>query len=468
MNMEKSSSLFDTGDPISVLGLGISGSAAALLAHARGADVYASDALEGPVQRDAVERLKAKGIDAEAGRHDVDRILASRLVVTSPGIAPSAQIRRVVMDAAVPTVAEVEIAFRYLKSRVIGITGTNGKTTTTALCGHLLQQAGVNSLTAGNIGRPLSQVAMLDDQPDWVVVELSSFQLADVESFRPSIGVMLNLAPDHLDRYPNLECYYADKARLFENADEDNQWVLNANDAEVLAMAGPAPGRKYLASISAHDELGAFVDAAGYLVRWLESDAEPERWIHVDELRLVGEHNVMNGLLAGLAAALAGCRSEAIGAGLASFDGLPHRLQQVGEYDGVLWINDSKGTNVSAARGALTTFRRPLVAVLGGRDKGETYASLVPVLQERARVVIAFGEAAPKIVRELGDAVSVHVANGMEQVVGMAREAAQSGDVVLFSPACSSFDMFCNYRERGHSFERCVRSAHGEDPGGEV
>jgi UDP-N-acetylmuramoylalanine--D-glutamate ligase len=462
MNMDKSSSLFVSGDPISVLGLGISGGAAARLAHAHGAEVYASDASEGPVQRDVVERLKAEGIDAEAGHHDVNRILASRLVITSPGIAPSTDIRRAIKGAAVPIVAEIELAFRHLKSHVIGITGTNGKTTTTALCGHLLQRAGINSITAGNIGRPLSDVAMFENQPDWVVVELSSFQLADVEKFRPTIGVLLNLATDHLDRYPNIECYHADKARLFANADENSQWVLNGSDAEVLAMAGTVPGRKYLASIAAHEELGAFVNDSGHLVQWLESDTVPKPWVNVDELQLVGEHNVMNGLLAGLAAALAGCGSEAVGIGLASFDGLPHRLQRVGEYDRVLWINDSKGTNVSAAKCAIAAFQRPVVSVLGGRHKGESYASLVPVLRERARSVITFGEAAPQIVRELGGVISIEIAHEMEQVVELAREVAQAGDVVLFSPACSSFDMFSNYQERGFTFERCVKSAHGE------
>ena len=463
MNTENSLSLFSSGDPISVLGLGVSGVAAARLAYAHGAEVYASDASEGPTQRDAVKRLTAEGIDAEAGHHDVDRILASRLVITSPGIAPTADIRRAIKDAAVPIVAEIEIAFRYLKSHVIGITGTNGKTTTTALCGHLLQRAGVNSITAGNIGRPLSEVAMFENQPDWVVVELSSFQLADVESFRPTIGVLLNLATDHLDRYPTLECYHADKARLFLNADEDSQWVLNGNDAEVLAMADAVPGRKYVASIAVREELGAFVNDTGHLVQRLDLDTAPEPWINVDELQLVGEHNVMNGLLAGLAAALAGCEGEAVGVGLASFDGLPHRLQRVGEYDRVLWINDSKGTNVSAAKCAIAAFQRPVVSVLGGRHKGESYASLVPVLQERARSVITFGEAAPQIVRELSGVVSIEIAHGMEQVVELAREVAQAGDVVLFSPACSSFDMFSNYQERGHSFERCVKSAYGEN-----
>ncbi len=461
MTSNDAPTLFEAGDLVAVLGLGVSGSAAARLAHSLGARVYASDAFEGPIQREAVERLKAEGIEAEAGCHDLDRILESRIVVTSPGIAPTAEIRRAIAEASVPTVAEIEVAFQHLRSRVIGITGTNGKTTTTALCGHLLEEAGIDAVTAGNIGLPLSEVAMLAEPPDWVVVELSSFQLADLTSFRPAVGVLLNLAPDHLDRYPSLERYYDDKARLFTNADKDSRWVLNADDPGVMKMADSVEGQKYYASIEAHDEPGAFLHETKGLVQRLEAGAEVVRWAGVDDLQLVGEHNVMNALLAGLAASLVGCDSGSIGRGLSSFNGLPHRLQRVGEYDGVLWINDSKGTNVSATKVAVRAFRRPLIALLGGRHKGESYASLIPSLKANARAVIAFGEAAPKIVQEIGDVVPVFVASGMEQLVRMAKEKAEHGDVVLFSPACSSYDMFPNYEERGHTFVRCVESAHG-------
>jgi len=454
--------LFEPGDRVAVLGLGVSGSAAALLAHSLGARVYASDAFEGPVQREAVARLEAAGIEAEVGRHDLERILKSRIVVTSPGIAPSAEIRRAIAETSLPTVAEIEVAFQHLRSRVIAITGTNGKTTTTALCGHLLKEAGIDSITAGNIGRPLSEVAMMENQPDWVVVELSSFQLADLTSFHPVVGVLLNLAPDHLDRYPNLDRYYEDKARLFANADEHSRWVLNADDPDVMAMARSVEGKKYFASIEPHEELGAFLDAKQGLVQRVDVGQDPVSWAPVDDLRLVGQHNVMNGLLAGLAAALAGGDPGSIGRGLKSFDGLPHRLQRVGEYEEVLWINDSKGTNVSATKVALRAFTRPLVVLLGGRHKGESYASLIPSLQANARAVIAFGEAAPKIVREIGEAVPVDVASGMRQLVRMARDKAESGDVVLFSPACSSYDMFPNYEARGHTFASCVEAVYSD------
>lgn len=452
--------LFAPGDRVAVLGLGVSGTAAARLVAELGGEVYASDAFAGPAQRRAVEELRAEGIDAEAGRHDLERILASDLVVTSPGIDPSTEVRRAVREAGLRTVAEIEVAFCQLQGRVIGITGTNGKTTSTALCGHLLEAAGIDSMTAGNIGRPLSEIARLERQPAWVVVELSSFQLADLERFTSDIGVLLNLAPDHLDRYASLERYYDDKRRLFANATEESRWVVNLDDPEVMEMARPVPGTRYGTSLEPHDGEGAFLDPDGWLCQRLEGRVA--RWAPVEELRLLGRHNVMNALLAGTAAALAGAPPERIGEGLRTFRGLPHRLQPVGEFAGVLWVNDSKATNLSATRVALGAFRRPVVAILGGRHKGEPYGALLPLLEEHARGVVAFGEAAPRIVRELGDAVPLQVVSGIEQVVREAKGLARPGDVVLFSPACSSYDLFPNYEERGRAFEEAVRAVHGE------
>ncbi|MGH7540730.1 MAG: UDP-N-acetylmuramoyl-L-alanine--D-glutamate ligase, partial [Gemmatimonadota bacterium] len=452
--------LFRKGDRVAVLGLGVSGTAAARLIASLGGEVYASDAFDGPRQRRGAEELRAEGIEAETGRHDLERILECTLVVTSPGIDPSVEVRRAVREAGLRTVAEIEIAFRELRSRVIGITGTNGKTTTTALCGHLLETAGVRSMTAGNIGRPLSEIAMMEEPPEWVVVELSSFQLADLEMVRPDIGVLLNLAPDHLDRYASVERYYEDKRRLFANATDESRWVINLDDPEVVEMARHVAGVRYGAALHRHEEPGAFVDEEGWMCGRLEG--EVARWARVETLPLLGRHNVMNALMAGLAAALAGCGPEKLGEGLRSFHGLPHRLQPVGEFEGVLWVNDSKATNVSATRVALGAFQRPVVAVLGGRHKGEPYASLLPTLEENARAVIAFGEAAPRIVRELGESIPLQVAGGMEAVVREAKERARPGDVVLFSPACSSYDMFPNYEERGHAFERAVRAVYAE------
>jgi UDP-N-acetylmuramoylalanine--D-glutamate ligase len=458
---------FEAGARVAVLGLGRSGVAAARLVHARGGHVYASDRVDGPSQRTAAEALRAEGIDAEAGRHDLDQVLAAELVIISPGIAPATEIRRAVRDAGVRTLAEIELAWRYLESRVVAITGTNGKTTTTALCGHVLRRGGLEAVTAGNIGRPLSDVARQEEQPDWVVVEVSSFQLADIDRFRPEIGVLLNLAPDHLDRYRNVDSYYADKARLFENATDESRWVLNADDEEVLGLARGAAGGHFLYSTSRVQEQGAYVDEAGGMR--LEVPGRTERWCGVDELRLVGGHNVSNALAAGLAAALAGCAGQDIGLGLASFAALPHRLQPVaGDGDDVLWVNDSKATNVSATSVALRAFERPLVLIMGGRGKGESYASLIPLLKERVRALVAYGESAPQIVAELGESVpDVRVEAGMEAVVRAADQLARPGDVVLFSPACASFDMFRNYEARGDAFMEAVsrRRAGAASPG---
>lgn len=451
--------LFERGDPVAVLGLGASGIAAARLAHSLGGDVYASDFGSGSGQGQAAESLRAEGIRAEAGGHDMDRILTSAVVITSPGIDPLSDVRSAVSDAGLRTVAEIELAFRSLRSRVIGITGTNGKTTATALCGHLLETGGVSAVTAGNIGRPLSDVAMMVDQPDWAVVELSSFQLADLETFAPAIGVLLNLAPDHLDRYASLEKYYADKACLFANATNDSAWVLNGDDPAVLDLARGIPGSHYLSSLDAPEGDGSFVDD-GWLAQRV--GGVKTRWMHTDDLPLPGHHNWMNALMAGLAASLAGCAPEAVGRGLGDFRGLPHRLVSVREVDGVLWVNDSKATNISATRVALAAYDRPLVVMLGGRHKGEPYTSLLPGVGE-ARAVVAYGESAPIILRELGPSVDVHLANGLEDAVRRARKHARAGDVVLFSPACSSYDMFPSYAVRGDTFERLVAALETED-----
>jgi len=447
--------LFEPGDPVAILGLGKSGSAAARLLAARGAVVYASDAFDGDTQRDAARALRAEGIEAETGGHNVSRVLTSRLVVVSPGIDPATDVRKAVREAGVRTVAEVEVAFRNLESRVIAITGTNGKTTTTELCGHLLRAGGLNALAAGNVGTPLSEIALLNDQPDWLAVELSSFQLADLETFDPDVGILLNLSPDHLDRYETLESYYADKRRLFANACDGSQWIVNADDAAVCAMVDGVAGTVLHVSSAGPVEKGAHLDAENFLTAsW---NGRTERWLPATQLQLVGRHNAMNAMAAGLAASLAGCATDDLRAGLRSFEPLPHRLQPVGEYDGVLWVNDSKGTNISATRVAIEAFERPVVVLLGGRHKGEPYEALLPVLNEHARTVIAFGEAAPRIVGDLTGQVPLTVASGMDDVVRIARQVAEPGDVVLLSPACSSFDMYSNYAARGDAFTDAVR-----------
>jgi len=456
---------FQPGQRVSVIGLGSSGVAAARLARDRGGEVYASDLVAGERQRKAAKALRADGIDAEAGGHDLEKVLSSDLVVMSPGVDPATEIRREIRDAELRTVAEIELAYRFLNVPLIAITGTNGKTTTTALCGHVLRTAGMDAVTAGNIGQPLSDVARRETAPEWVVVEVSSFQLADIRLFRPDVGVLLNLAPDHLDRYRNVDRYYEDKRRLFSNATEESHWVLNAEDRDVLALADGVAGRRYHFSTERRLTEGAFLDPERRLR--LETGERSETWARVEELRLVGRHNVANALAAGLAAAIVGCEGTVIGDGLRSFEALPHRLEPVIRDDeGVLWVNDSKATNVSATSVAVRAFEEPVVLLMGGRGKGEPFGRLAPLLTGHVRGLVAFGESAPRVVAELGDAVPfVRTETGMEGVVRAAAALAEPGDVALFSPACSSHDMFPDYRARGEAFERAVARLRPHEAG---
>ncbi|UCG75129.1 MAG: UDP-N-acetylmuramoyl-L-alanine--D-glutamate ligase [Gemmatimonadota bacterium] len=451
------------GDAVAVLGLGLSGVAAARLAKARGAEVYASDAVSGERQDAAAGTLREEGIVAETGGHDLSLIRNSDLVVVSPGIPPTAEVRQVLRESETPCVAEIELAYRDLTSRVIGITGTNGKTTTTALCHHILEVGGIDAVVGGNIGTPLSEIALRAEQPDWVVVELSSFQLADTDAFASDIGVLLNLAPDHLDRYPDVAAYYADKRRLFRNSGPHSRWVLNAEDPAVMKLAQGAEGTAYLVSTTSPASPGAYLDAEDNLR--LDLPERRESWLSARDLRILGRHNVVNALAAGTVAALAGCEAPAIASALAGFPGLPHRLEPVASIGGVLWVNDSKATNVAATLVAVQAFERPIVLLLGGRHKGEPFAPLIPWVQ-RGVGVVAFGEAAPRVLAELGGAPSaVTLADSLESAVRAARKIARPGDVVLLSPACSSYDMFRNYEERGNAFREIVQALQREDRG---
>ncbi len=447
------------GGTVAILGLARSGRAAAELALRAGYRVYASDAGDSPALRAAAEAVRRAGGEAEVGGHSAEKIAACDLIVVSPGIPPTARILNDPAVAAVPRVSELEFAFRFLDAPVAAVTGTNGKTTTTALASHLLRTAGLDAPAAGNIGLALSEVARRDEAPDWVVVEASSFQLADIETFAPRIGVVTNLAPDHLDRYATVEAYYADKARLFENATDSSAWVLNGESPEVLALPGDAPGRRYLFRVRSAPEpgeLGGFVTDDGVLTLRTESGAEP--LVHASELRILGEHNRANALAAALVAVLAGAEAEAVREGLRSFRALEHRLEPIVERGGVLWINDSKATNVESTRVALRSVTRPTVLLLGGRHKGEPYTSLLPELKGRVKAVVAYGEAAGLVERDLAGAVRVERVDGpFEDVVERAASLAVPGDVILLSPACASFDMFRDYEERGRRFAALAR-----------
>ncbi len=442
------------GGTVAVVGLGKSGVAATRLLAREGARVYASDAAATPPGSAAVELLRAlPGVEVELGRHDLDKIGAARGVVVSPGVPPDAAPLAVARAKGVPVLSELDLGWRALPGmRCIAVTGTNGKTTTTALVAHLLQAAGLDAVAAGNIGVPLSDLALADHRPQWLAVEASSFQLHDSPDFAPEIGVLTNLAPDHLDRYPDIAAYYADKRQLYRNAADDNVWVTNADDVAAIGLVRGIPGR--LVRFSVQRPADAWYDAPARTLMLGGSALLPR-----DALILLGLHNVANALAAALAVHEAGIAPGAIAEGLRTFRALRHRLEPVADIRGVLWINDSKATNVSSTAVAIEAMDRPFVLLLGGRHKGEPYTRLGALLRDKCRLVIAYGEAGPRIVSDLKDAVPLEQGGDFADVMRRARQAAWPGDAVLLSPACSSYDMFKNYEERGATFERLATAA---------
>jgi UDP-N-acetylmuramoylalanine--D-glutamate ligase len=456
---------------VAVIGLARSGRAVSLLLSHAGARVYASDA--GEVDPGTVAKLAAAGVDARGGGHDLDRIASAAVVVVSPGVPPSAAPLVRARERGVPVVSEVEVALAFLPTvKIIAVTGTNGKSTVTALIAHLLRALGTDAVAAGNIGTPLSEIALMVTPPDWIALELSSFQLHDTPGIAPVVGVLTNLEPDHLDRYSSIEEYYADKMLLFRNAGAASQWVINGDDAEVERRTSQVAGARRRFSLwndradagplLVHDvAMLAGADRVVTADRGLEYTLFGGAFIPVSDIPLLGWHNVANTLAAALAVATADPAHRTPDArrrladGVRTFRALPHRLELVAEVDGVMWIDDSKATNISSARVAIEAMTRPTVVLLGGKHKNEPYTALLEALLKTATLVIAYGEAAPIIEADLGGLVPlVRLGSSFQDVIACARAAARPGGAVLLSPACSSYDMFKNYEERGDTFKR--------------
>ena len=369
-------------------------------------------------------------------------------------------------------VSEVEVALAFLTAtKFIAVTGTNGKSTVTALAAHLLRALGHSAIAAGNIGTPLSEVALTVPPPEWVALELSSFQLHDTPSIAPAVGVLTNLEPDHLDRYQTLEEYYGDKMRLFANATPESIWVTNEDDDEVVRRTSAITGKHYRFSmIDAHADAAPLAVANEYVLVSPDFTSTVlvdeymllgSGFISAADMPLLGRHNIANVLCASLAVSVADPAHATPDAllqlvdGIRSFKALPHRLEIVGDVDGVVWIDDSKATNVSSARVAIDAMTRPTIVLLGGKHKNEPYTALLDGLTKHASLVIAYGEAAPIIEADLaGHVPLVRLGSSFHDVISCARAAARPGGAVLLSPACSSYDMFTNYEERGDAFKR--------------
>jgi len=451
-----------------VLGLARSGFAAARMLRAGGISVYASDASDTQSVRAAAATLEREGVSVHVGGHDLARIASASVLVVSPGVPPDAPAIAAAHAAGVAVVSEVEVGLRMQPAlRLIATTGTNGKTTTTALIGHLLRGLGLDAVDVGNIGTPVCEIAMRAVPPTWASLEMSSFQLHDTPGLLPTVGVLTTLSPDHLDRYPDVASYYADKRRLFANASSTSRWVVSADNPEIAAMMSGVEGQISRFSTTRTD-VDAYLDrTSGMLV------VQGQPVVARASLALAGDHNVANALAALLAVSVADpahatddARSRMANA-VRTFHALPHRLEPVADHDGILWLNDSKATNVASTQVALASMTRPTIVLLGGRHKGEPYHALRTELTRTAKAVLAYGEAAPQIFQDLQEPLRGVVqveelrSASFADVIARAQVLAEPGDVVLLSPACSSYDMFANYEERGHRFGQLAR---GETP----
>ena len=441
------------GKNILVVGLARSGVAAAEFLLSRGARVVVNDA-KPESELKGVDGLRAKGAEVVAGSHPPELFEKSEMIVVSPGVPLALEPFRRARAAGAQVISEVELAARFLRGRLIGVTGSNGKTTTTTLAGELLASAGLPTQVGGNIGAPLVSLVSTSRDDGFTVIELSSFQLEAVERMRLFVSVIINITPDHLDRYDSMDDYAAAKANVFRNQTADDFAVLNADDDRVSKMASLTGARTIF--FSRRRELDEGIFLRGQALTYRASGAEREL-ISRDEITLRGDHNLEN-VMSALAVGIAcGASTDSMRAGVRNFKGVEHRLEFVAEINGVKFYNDSKATNVDAAIKCIEAFDDGVNVILGGKDKGGDYSPLAPVARARCSNVILIGAAADKIAAALQDTRPLLRASTMEEAVEIGLGVGKPGEIVLLAPACASFDMFDNYEHRGRMFKEAVR-----------
>lgn len=432
-----------------VIGAGATGLALSRYFCRRGATVTLSDSRSAERVGDLSE-LRALGIRLDLGGHTPEPFLAADLVAVSPGVPLSVPAVAAAMLAGVRVLGEIEIAFGELNAPLVAITGTNGKSTTTSLMGEMLSAWGKRTFVGGNLGTPL--IEAVDGAWDWLVAELSSFQLEAIDTFRPRYALLLNITEDHLDRYPDMASYVAAKLQVFANMGETDVAVLNAEDPLVMTATACIRPRRILFSSQRLLPEGMGLDGEEIVWRF----AGTEQRFALGQLRLKGLHNVENVMAALIPPLLEGCPPELAWSAACRFAGLAHRMVPVRVLDGVTWYNDSKGTNVGSVVKSLAGLAAPVTLIAGGKDKGGDYAPLAPLVREKVAHLILIGQAAPRIAEVLGGLTHVERADTLEAAVALARELTSPGGAVLLSPGCSSFDMFKSYEERGEVFTRAV------------
>lgn len=444
---------------IVILGAGESGTGAAILAKAKGYDVFVSD--QSAIKDQYKTELNAHAIAFEEGVHSEEKIVNANLIIKSPGIPDKAEIIKKVKSTGIPVVDELEFAFRFLTGKVIAITGTNGKTTTTLLTYHLLKSAGFSVALAGNVGESLAR-KVAQGHHDWYVIEISSFQLDGTKTFKPHIGILLNITPDHLDRYEyKMQNYIDSKFRLIQNMKSDDYFIYYTDDAvtgdevdkRTIVPASMPVSLKSTSNVPAHfdgETMSFSLDGASFKISQAETT-------------LKGPHNLINTMSAVTAVHLAGAGVDQIREGLKTFKNAPHRLESVAIINGVEFVNDSKATNVDSVVYGLGSYKGPLIWIAGGIDKGNDYTLIEEDVKKKVRVLICLGKENDKLRKAFGSVVNeIYETQSVKELVQLALRVSKPGDVVLLSPACASFDLFKNYEDRGNQFRTAVLEVKNE------
>lgn len=453
------------GKKVLVVGLARTGMATVEFLRGKGSIVATSESRSENEMQGVQEALRRMSVSTEWGKHTEANFTHQDLIVLSPGVNPAIEPVQKALQQGVPVISEVELACRFIRVPIIAVTGTNGKTTTTLLIGEMLKEAGKKAGLGGNVGEPLILFAEGGERWETLVVEVSSFQLEGIREFRPRCSILLNITEDHLDRYSKYEDYIEAKLRIFQNQGMEDAAILNRDDPIVMGHEGKIRAKKLFFSLRQRVNEGAFFSGGNILLRL---DGAEETYSLKQSL-LKGIHNVENMMAAIIAARLFGSPKEAIERALGKFRGLEHRLEFVREVEGIRYYNDSKGTNVGSVVKSLQSFQEPVILIAGGKDKHTDLFPLREWIRRRVRRMILIGEAKERMARELGPLTDAVMAGSMEEAVLLAHRSAKKGEVVLLSPACSSFDMFKDYEERGKAFKEAVQNlnANFQAPNGQ-
>ncbi|MFO7447477.1 MAG: UDP-N-acetylmuramoyl-L-alanine--D-glutamate ligase [Ignavibacteriaceae bacterium] len=441
------------GKNITIIGAMRSGIGAAKLVNKLGGKPFVSDTAKNGKLKESVKVLKENKIDYETGKHS-DKVYKCDIMIVSPGVPSDAAVLVEAKKRSIKVISELEFASSYCKGKVIAITGTNGKTTTTSMCGHVLNTCGNKTYVAGNIGYAFSEITLDVKEDEFVALEVSSFQLDLTDKFKPRAAVILNITPDHLNRYENkFENYIASKLTIYKNQDENDYLILNADSKPLIDSLTEHKGRTYYFSTRGIQITGCYLSGNDIIYN---EEGEMKFTCKTDDINLKGEHNYSNAMAVITAAKIFGCSNEKIKEGLKTFKGVEHRLEFVRRIAGAIYINDSKATNVDSVWYALKSFESPMFLILGGQDKGNDYNQIKDLVVEKVKKIYAIGSSAENVFNFFHAFVKVEIKESLEEAVKSANNEAREGDVVLLSPACASFDMFENYEHRGKVFKEAV------------